>query len=461
MAGNSSVVQAKRATGVGRAAVESVFVSAGMPIGGTAARAMLAGLSSGSVRMERKSAPVTPPLRVIHVGQSMVRAGIEQWLQGLIRFSDPTKLEFVRCIATTELVDPVVVGEMGVPVEIGQAESVRRAAQDCDVLLCWGPPEMGKWLGKTRAPLTVFVAHGESQWTRNILDGCAPIVDHVVAVSRRVEEKVCQGFPTTVIRNGIDARHVAQSRPRDQVRQELGFQPTDYVVGYVGRFSSEKRPEIVIEEVARMPADVKALLVGWGADGAELLRLANEKIPGRYAFVTADSHLGDYYAAMDAFCLPSAIEGFALVVLEAMMCGKPVIVTPVGCVPEVIQDRVNGLVVSGEPGTVASAVELLRAYPRWAEGLAAEGKRYADEHGHAWRMAREYEALLARLWAERQVQLAAKPAASHRDDRTRPARPAGGGKRRATAANRSTNKSRSQPAVRRRASRKRGGGSSR
>jgi glycosyltransferase involved in cell wall biosynthesis len=125
---------------------------------------------------------------------------------------------------------------------------------------------------------------------------------------------------------------------------------------------------------------------------------ANARIPGRYAFVTAHDYLGDYYHAMDAVCLVSEQEGFPLVLLEAMMCGRPLIVTAVGCVPEVIRDRVNGVVVAGDPDSIRAAAELLWQHPQWARGLAAEGRAFAEQVGHARRMAREYEDLLHGLW---------------------------------------------------------------
>jgi glycosyltransferase involved in cell wall biosynthesis len=349
------------------------------------------------------SAP-PPPLRVIHVTSAVVRGGIEYWFKGLIRFADPRRLQFVRCVATATdpaLYDPGMAADFGVPVVQGQADAVRQAALECDVLLCSGPENIASWLGDLRPKLCVFVAHGESHWTRDILEGCAPVADHVIAVSNRVREQVCQGFPSSVILNGVDAARVAQTRSPSLVRQQLGFAAGDFVVGYVGRFSPEKRPERLIEAVALAPPHVKALLVGWGPLREQLLNLANALIPGRYAFVTASDHLGDYLHALDAFCLSSSCEGFALVALEAMLCGRPLIATPVGCVPEIIQDRVNGLIVSGTAASITDSIRLLDDHPNWAAGLGAQGQAYAQQHGHALRMAGEYEALLERLWRER------------------------------------------------------------
>ena len=79
------------------------------------------------------------------------------------------------------------------------------------MILCWGPPELGQWLADLPPKLCVFVAHGEAWWTRHLLDGCQPVVDHVVAVSRRVKERVTDGFPTTIIPNGVDSARLARA----------------------------------------------------------------------------------------------------------------------------------------------------------------------------------------------------------------------------------------------------------
>jgi glycosyltransferase involved in cell wall biosynthesis len=103
-------------------------------------------------------------------------------------------------------------------------------------------------------------------------------------------------------------------------------------------------------------------------------------------------------------------EGYSLVVLEAMMSERPVIATPVGSVPELIEDRVTGIVVSGTPDSVRDAALLLEKHPAWARGLATEAGNLADQIGHARDMARKYEDLLHRIWQEKMLK--SKPAFS-------------------------------------------------
>jgi glycosyltransferase involved in cell wall biosynthesis len=338
------------------------------------------------------------PLDVVHVGPSLVRGGAERWLIDLVRFLDPRRVRVLRTITTLpNTVDPVLQAAMKIPVEIGQADAVRRAARECDVLLCWGVG-LNDWLADCRPRLCVFVAHGEGDWTRMVIRQSDRVIDHMVAVSRKCSERCSLGLPTTVIWNGVDSGRLSATRSRRAVRKALGFQPGDFVLGYVGRFSREKRPHVMIEAVARLPAHCKALLVGWGGLRNELMEMANEKIPGRFAFVAAWEYLGDYYQAMDALCLQSYEEGFPLAMLEGMMWARPLILRSFGCVPEVIVDRVNGLVVDGDAASVAAAAELLRRHPRWARAMGAEAKSFAETYGHAQRMARQYENLLHGLW---------------------------------------------------------------
>ena len=343
--------------------------------------------------------PPSRPLSIVAVFPNLLRGGAEQWLLDLARFLDPRRAALTRCIVTNgHSADPDFKADITAPVEMQRKDSLPRAVRDADVLIVFGLP-CDALLGDLRAKLCIFIAHGEGGWTKGLLGQSRKSCDHVVAVSRRVERAVCSGFPTTVIYNGVDAARLAQSQSRDAVRRQFGFSESDFVLGYVGRFSPEKRAELLVRAVAQLPPRFKLLLVGWGAEKPQLMDLANELIPGRFAVTTASRYLGNYYRAMDAFGLVSNQEGFSMALLEAMMCELPVVVTPVGSVPEIIEDRVSGVVVQGAPDSIAQGVARLARHPAWARGVAAEGHRFALQHGHASRMSRDYEALFRRLWA--------------------------------------------------------------
>jgi glycogen(starch) synthase len=74
----------------------------------------------------------------------------------------------------------------------------------------------------------------------------------------------------------------------------------------------------------------------------------------------SDEDLWKYYEKCDIFVAPSKFESFGLIFLEAMSCGKPVIGTNTGGIPEVIKDGINGLLVTpDDPQELASAIQKL------------------------------------------------------------------------------------------------------
>lgn len=350
--------------------------------------------------------PPGRPLEVVHVGPCLYRGGAEIWLDQLARFLDPARVRIVRSIATRpDLVDPAFASSLPVPYETGDAAAVRRAAAGCDALLCWGIAldELLGAHGPKLPTLCVGIAHGEGDFTRQQIAHSRRYLDHVVAVSPAAERGACAGLgvPTSVVPNGVDTARLAWTMPRDQARATLGFAPGDCVVGYVGRLSPEKRIDLVLDALAGLPPRFKGLVVGWGPLLPDLLAHANRVMPGRCVFRSASSYLGDAYRAMDAFCSPSESEGTPLTLLEAMFCGVPTVVTDVGAVPDLVLDRVNGQVVEPTTASIRHALTRLADHPRWARGLAEEGRATADRHGHAAPMARGYEQVLGRLWALR------------------------------------------------------------
>lgn len=342
------------------------------------------------------------PLTLAHVGPCFREGGVEQHAISLARYFNPQVIKFEKIlIVGPEGISKKSASMCPVPVESCSLRGLQQAAQQYDVLMFWG----GNFTDglKDAKALRVCMAHGESWWTRQVLEENSTVIDHVIAVSERARQKVCDGFATSVVLNGVDGTHLAQTQSRREVRDRLGFGPKDFVVGNVSRISSEKRLPLLVEAMAKLPRQFKLLIVGNGPKRAEFVDFANSTIPGRFAVVSSTEYLGDYYQAMDCFAFTSRHEGFGLVIAEAMFCGVPVISTDVGCVSELIQDRVNGIVVADNPQQIASSIRLVQSNPQWARGLAMQGQVLARTKLQAAQMTRGYERVLTSVWRQHQI----------------------------------------------------------
>lgn len=104
------------------------------------------------------------------------------------------------------------------------------------------------------------------------------------------------------------------------------------------------------------------------------------------------------FAEADVFVLPSYTEGFSMSVLEAMAHGLPVVVTPVGALPEVITEGVNGIFTQpGNSQDLAEKLETLIRDRAKAQAMGARNAKYVAERFGIDRIAEEFEEILWRV----------------------------------------------------------------
>lgn len=177
---------------------------------------------------------------------------------------------------------------------------------------------------------------------------------------------------TRVVYNGFDFPPVAPRRE--------GARPLQLVL--VGRLNPRKGPDLAIDAVAQLAAgcDVELTIVGdafrgyeWYAD--ELRQLAAARgVAERVHFTGFAADVTAAYAAADIVLVPSRVEPFGNVAVEAMAAGRPVVAARVGGLPEIVSDGETGLLC--EPGSatdLASAVRRLADDRPLADRLAAAG----------------------------------------------------------------------------------------
>jgi glycosyltransferase involved in cell wall biosynthesis len=192
-----------------------------------------------------------------------------------------------------------------------------------------------------------------------------------------------QGVPEAkivVIPQPVDLQRFAPKPTGSSVRVALGCSTEDFVVMFIGRLHRSKGLEFLLEAVKRLLLDrsmrspLKLVVVGAGERERIYKELAVRLGVGQHViWCGAVKHhdLPDYYAAADVFVLPSIPtdewqEQFGMVLVEAMACGKPVISTLSGSIPDVV-GQAGMLVQPADHSALAHAIRQFVVNPRMCE----------------------------------------------------------------------------------------------
>ncbi|OGU77216.1 MAG: N-acetyl-alpha-D-glucosaminyl L-malate synthase BshA [Stygiobacter sp. RIFOXYC12_FULL_38_8] len=196
--------------------------------------------------------------------------------------------------------------------------------------------------------------------------------DGVTAVSRFLKEKTLTNYniqkEIEVIYNFIDL-DIYKPQPSDVFRQHIAPNGEKVLV-HTSNFRPVKRvPDTIrILEKVKKEIPAKLVLVGDGPDRSECERLARElDIHKDVIFLGKQDALAEILNAADIFLMPSQSESFGLSALEAMACGKPVISSSVGGLPE--------LVIHNETGYIAEIGDVERM-SKYAVDLLTNEKKY-------------------------------------------------------------------------------------
>jgi N-acetyllactosaminide 3-alpha-galactosyltransferase len=151
---------------------------------------------------------------------------------------------------------------------------------------------------------------------------------------------------TVTIPNPVDIARFHPDVPPGDIRARHGIPEDEPLVLFVGRLVPHKGTEYLLRAMSGLPAHL--LMVGTGPREGLLRKMATlPALEGRVHFAgrVSSRELPQYYAACDLSVLPSTsrLEAFGIAALEAMASGKPVIVSDVPGVREVIEEGREGL----------------------------------------------------------------------------------------------------------------------
>ncbi|MCM8764954.1 MAG: glycosyltransferase [Candidatus Omnitrophica bacterium] len=186
---------------------------------------------------------------------------------------------------------------------------------------------------------------------------CSIIISNSKAGKRVLIEKTgVTPLRIKVIPNGIDLEQI-----REKLKLVKSFYHTEIIIGSIGNLRKAKGYDVLIEAaeiICKKRKDIRFEILGKGPlethIRAKIHKLNLGEFVKLYGF-TEDVY--NYIINFDIVVIPSIWEGFPVVALEAMACGKPIIATNVGDLPEIVENGTTGIIVEpGKPKALAAAI---------------------------------------------------------------------------------------------------------
>ncbi|MGA7398548.1 MAG: glycosyltransferase family 4 protein [Candidatus Sulfotelmatobacter sp.] len=217
-------------------------------------------------------------------------------------------------------------------------------------------------------------------------------IDLTLFLSNWAESEYKAIYPgtTRVVRSGADPSRFLPGGNGGRIRARFGFAENEFVLLWLGIFMPHRRLEDAIEAVRHLASHgtrIRLLLAGSDRSYPEYLASLKAQVHGRglqdlvtFTGKVADEEICDFYAACDAFVFPNDQQTWGLVVLEAMACGCPVLVSQGAGVHEVLTHGDNALLFPPRnPEALAEQIKALASQPDLRQKIAENGMQLARE----------------------------------------------------------------------------------
>lgn len=194
-----------------------------------------------------------------------------------------------------------------------------------------------------------------------------------------------------VIYNGVNVRQFSpDAAAGEEMRRRAGLNG-EFVIAYVGRVCRQKGTDLLIEAYSKLRAEgrnIRLVIAGpngqFGNEGMNDLIESLKNNGGTYLGPVEESVLPSVYNMCDVFVMPTrAYEMFGMSAIEAQACGKPVVCSDNGGLPEVIREDSGMLFRAGDATDLAARLRTMMddaaLRKRFAGAAVANARRFSWE----------------------------------------------------------------------------------
>lgn len=201
--------------------------------------------------------------------------------------------------------------------------------------------------------------------------------EKIIAVSNSVKNILLNNYKVPVekiimINNFIEPIIEIDRKTKLNIKSDLGISPNKKVILFLGRISKIKGVDTLIESfnlISKKYNDVYLLIIGSIYDSS--LKNILNNLPTRIKLLNPVKNPYEYYSIADIIVLPSRVDPFPYVMLEAGLVKKPFIGSRTGGIEEFIEDNITGLLIEpGCPKQLAQKLSYLLENPDKGKYLA-------------------------------------------------------------------------------------------
>jgi len=152
----------------------------------------------------------------------------------------------------------------------------------------------------------------------------------IIAISKETAEELSEYYNINIIRDAI----------RADLFTEKGQKQELYLIGTISKLNKRKRIDLLIESYLEANIPNSQLLIGGTGNRMDYLKkVANGDSRVKFLGFISDEDLNKFYNSLDVFVFPTMMEGYGLLIVEAMVCSLPVITLEDALIPNDLKEK--------------------------------------------------------------------------------------------------------------------------